>query len=988
MAEEVVSAVLPKTGETVWDSIQRMTEASISMNENYSCFQAKMKTLCALRDDLKDRTSRYMSTKKRTMDNWFHRVRAVETVARKLERRFTEKQESSTWIHVIPRSKLSKELASICLDICELGMEGNQLADTLVRKVVERVVKMTTPDISYIPTLQGVLDKILQDLPNEDLKAIRVLGMLGAGKTTILQNLNNHEKVASMYERVIWVTVSGEENNKENLSTEMLQHVIAERLMVETEGIKDVSKIAMRIKEELEAVKYLLLLDDVKAELDLDMIGIPSGAKGSKIVMTTKYRHVRLPSCSNIEVKKLSQSESWNMFDRLLALPNDIKNKAQLQRTTFKAVSLCGGHPLMIKMAARIFKAIEKSEINEISWSDGLQMLRRWPEKGNNDPMKDLLKFCCDHLNVEQKPCFLYSALYPEDTEISTERLLDCWAAENFLKSGYGTKVGGRNILRHLKNVILLEEGESGQHVRMHKLIRATALNILSEEMKDRCLVKTSDATQKVNVVAPKRACVDLWTDKEWISLANNSLDRFPDAPHSSQLSTLFVQKYSKHKKIPDSFFQHMCSLLVLDLYMTEIVALPSSINHLSNLKVLYLNGCTVLKELPGFIGQLKSLEVLDIRGTGVAKLPYEIEGLTQMRRLLVSFTMSTKDNNDVIFKLQGLEDLIIDVDSEMEDWCNDLIEDVVEKVSTLPMLISFQFRFHNRVIDIIQVVDDTMKIYVPKEHHLRSFLERRKDLETRSFQVYIGYFMAHGPEIPEFYRYDRYVKYHNGMGQDDVINEVLTKVHAFELTNHNDINYLSRNVIKSMENVQGCLIQSCNQMKTIVNWSHTYDLSLWPNMERLDAKYMPKLETFLMGHVQLGSLSKLKTLVLSKCPMMTVVFCNVVAQHLLELQYLEVEDCWKVEEIVMCSKDIGPCAFPKLNTLILCNMLSLQKICSCTSLEILRIHNCPSLKELPFDSNNIMQLQSVEVEEEWWETLKWPDSYVKEQLSRRCFFR
>lgn len=986
-----MAVTLSKTGDTIWDSIQRITEASISMNENHSRYEAKMKTLCAVKDDLKDKTSKYKSTKKRTMDDWFHRVMVVEKLAQELKKRFTEKQESSTWFHVYPRSKLSKQMASLLSEISELITEGNQLGDTLVHKVPDRVVKLTTSDISYIPTLQGVLDKILQDLANDDLKAIRILGMLGAGKTTIMQNLNNHEKVASMFERVIWVTVSGEENNKENLSIEILQHVIVERLVMEIEGVTEVAKVARRIKEELDDVKYLLLFDDVKAELDLDMIGIPQGAKGSKIVMTTKYRHVRLPSCSNIEVKKLSQSESWNMFHRLLALPDDVKDKPQLERTAHKAVSLCGGHPLMIKMAARIFKAIEKHELNEISWSDGLQTLRRWPEKGNNEPMRDLLKFCCDHLNLEQKPCFLYSALYPEDAEISTEGLLNCWEAENFLKSGDDSKVGGRNILRYLKNVILLEEGTTGQYVRMHKLIRATALNLLSEEKKDRCLVKTTEALQKLNNVMPKRQCVDPWVDMEWISLANNSLATLPDAPHSSQLSTLFVQKYSKHKKIPDSFFQHMCSLLVLDLYMTEIMTLPSSIYMLSNLKVLYLNGCTVLKELPSLIVQLKSLEVLDIRGSGVSRLPHEMEDLTRMRRLLLSFTMSTQDNFDAIFRLSGLEELIIDVDSEMEDWCSNLIEDVVEKVSKLSRLISFQFCLHNnRVIDVIQVVDDTVKIYLPNEHHLRSFLTRRQDLEAHSFQVYIGCFMSCGPEIPEFYRYDKYVKYCSGIGESDMINTVLSKVHAFELINHNDIEYLSSNVIENMEYVQGCLIKSCNKMRRIVGDDRTHDRTLLPNLERLDAKYMPKLEKIWEGRMQLGSLSKLKTLVLFKCPMMTTVICSVIVAQLQELQYLEVQDCCRVEEIVTYSQDASPYVIPKLSTLILCKMPRLRKISSrldWTSLESLKIHDCPTLKELPFGCNSAMKLQSIEVDKDWWEALGWPDSRLKERLDKCSFY-
>lgn len=250
---------------------------------------------------------------------------------------------------------------------------------------------------------------------------------------------------------------------------------------------------------------------------------------------------------------------------------------------------------------------------------------------------------------------------------------------------------------------------------------------------------------------------------------------------------------------------------------------------------------------------------------------------------------------------------------------------------------------------------------------------------------------MSGGPQIPEFYRYDRYVKYHSGRGQISAFNKVLNKVHAFELINHNDIEYLSSNVLESMDCVQGCLIQSCKKMRTIVGDYHTRDRTLLPNLERLDAKDMPRLEKILKGHEQLGSFSKLKTLVLQNCPMMTVVFCNVIVQQLGELQYLEVQDCCRVEHIVMDSHDVSPYVIPKLSTLILCNMPSLRKICSkldWSSLETLKIQECVTLKELPFDRNSVVKLKKIEVDVDWWEALHWPDSKVKERLGSCCFFR
>ncbi|KAI3755092.1 hypothetical protein L1987_54886 [Smallanthus sonchifolius] len=629
--KQVVEAVVPKAVETAWDS----TEASICMDKNHSNFTEKIKTLCAVRDDLKDRTTKYKSTMKRTMDDWFQRVNNVEMRAQELESCFSAIKDTSAWIHVFSRTKLSRKMTSMCSDIDQLVMESNQLWDTLVHKVAER------------------------------------------------------------------------------------------------------------------------------AEPDLDMIGIPEGAKGSKIVMTTKFKNVMLPLCYNIEVEKLSPLDSWNMFHELLALPKDVKEKPQLERIARKALEICDGLPLMIKMAARVFKAIEKREHSAISWSDGLQTFKRWPEKRENNMMKNLLKFCCDHLDHEQKPCFLYSALHPEDTEISM------------------------------------------------------------------------------------------------------------------------------------------------------------------------------------------------------------------------------KANYDVIFKLSGLEELIIDVDSEVQK-CSTLIDDLVQKVSTLPSVFTFQLCLLDKVIDVIQVVDDTVKIYLPTQHHMSSFLERRQDLETHSFQVFIGCFISHGIEIPEFHRYDRYAKYYNGRGYNDVINKVLHKVQAFELNSHNDIEHLSGNAIENMDNVKGCLIESCHNMRAIVVDDGTLHRSLLPNMERLDAKNLPKLENIWEGQVPLGSLSKLKTLVLVKCPKLT----DVIVHQLPELQHLEIQDCGMIKDIVTCSQDATPYVIPKLTTLIFCEMPSLRKICPTlvsTSLRTLKIHDCPALKEFPFNNNSAMTLQKIEIEKKWWEALRWPDSEFKEQLESFC---
>lgn len=89
-----------------------------------------------------------------------------------------------------------------------------------------------------------------------------------------------------------------------------------------------------------------------------------------------------------------------------------------------QVVQYCGGLLFVIKLVAGAFKMRDTHEL----WSDGFNNLRKWPEKGDNTmkEMYKLLNFCCDYLEGVQKDCFNYSEIYPEDSDIHIDCLLDC----------------------------------------------------------------------------------------------------------------------------------------------------------------------------------------------------------------------------------------------------------------------------------------------------------------------------------------------------------------------------------------------------------------------------------------------------------------------------------------------------------------------------------------------------------------------------------
>lgn len=168
-----------------------------------------------------------------------------------------------------------------------------------------------------------------------------------------------------------------------------------------------------------------------------------------------------------------------------------------------------------------------------------------------------------------------------------------------------------------------LKEGESENHVTMHKFIRQVALYIAEGDRECKYMVETSKGLRE----PPK---VESWTEKNRISFGDNKLRQLPDSPKCSKLSTLFLQKNSSLKTIPQSFFVHMVKLQVLDVSHTGIEELPSSLSMLIGLKVLYLNNCKNLVELPSHVVEaLTHLEALDILGSGVNGIPSHIEKLT-----------------------------------------------------------------------------------------------------------------------------------------------------------------------------------------------------------------------------------------------------------------------------------------------------------------------------------------------------------------------
>ncbi|KAK2999223.1 hypothetical protein RJ639_023578 [Escallonia herrerae] len=425
-AVSAIAAVVPEVKST-WANFMSKYRSSKSTKEINDALNATMGVLRAKMADYQNEVHRHKSKiPSETYNQWICRVIEIEEQVKFLASKYEKKRKKSAFC-LLPHTDLSKKMKKKDVEAAKLLEESEKLGDfMLVDQPPDAVVKMRTPKVENYPALQGPLEEILKLLKNDKIKGVGIRGMVGIGKTTIMKNLNNHEEIST-------------EGSLENLSREHIQQAIVERLELDIPGSSDADRVARSISKELRVKKYLLLLDDVKKDVDLEELGIPDGKFGSKLVLTTRLGYV----CSSmvnrvVNVKNLSQEEAWKMFQDTLERP-DLMGNPQIERLAWQVVKLCGGLPLVIKMVGSAFKIKKGNE----SWAHGLNNLRKWPEKehGGMREMYKMLKFCYDSL-----------------TGVSTE------------------------------------------HVRMHKCIRQMALNILSDIGDRKYMVKARDSQRNPEI--------------------------------------------------------------------------------------------------------------------------------------------------------------------------------------------------------------------------------------------------------------------------------------------------------------------------------------------------------------------------------------------------------------------------------------------------------------------------------------------------------
>ncbi|XP_071935671.1 putative disease resistance protein RGA3 [Coffea arabica] len=459
------------------------------------------------------------------------------------------------------------------------------------------------------------LVETLLSLSEQPVSVIPIRGMGGLGKTTLAQSVYNNRQVDSHFEKKIWVCVS------DNFEVTRLLKMILESLTERNDGMTSRDVIVRKIREQLVGKRYLLVLDDVWTEsltLWEDFLHSLRGlnaTNGNWCVVTTRQQQTAsiLATHDPYVLEKLSDDDCWSILTKKAIEGGEIPEQLQVMKK--EIIKKCGGLPLAASVMGGVLRMKRKEE-----WQLILKnKLSNF--SGDEDGVMEILKLSFDNLpSPAIKKCFAYCSIFPEDTEMKRDMLIELWMAEGFLQVDLKNKTMeeiGEYYLEILLQSSLLEEirDDVGRYYKMHDMVHDVAKSIMSKSTRFinsgtgsgdysnqvRCLVIDSFGEGTINLLDSR----------------------------SNLLHTLFLSQGS----LSDDMLMKLKNLHVLNLSGEENQNLPISIGKLRHLR--YINFERSRSEtLPESVCKLYNLQTLRLNSHFLKVLPKGMCDLISLRHL------------------------------------------------------------------------------------------------------------------------------------------------------------------------------------------------------------------------------------------------------------------------------------------------------------------------------------------------------------------
>ncbi|KAF7850962.1 hypothetical protein BT93_L4819 [Corymbia citriodora subsp. variegata] len=551
---------------------------------------------------------------------------------------------------------------------------GKQLANRLQ----DKPISTTHLTEDYFVGRDDKKMEILELLTREEddrtcanMKVIPIVGMPGLGKTALAQQVFNDAKVISYFDTKAWACVS------DVFDTLAITKSILQKTdyTLSCEN-KDLDWLQGKLKQNLSGKRFLVVLDDVWNENYGNWTTLlkpfHSGAKGSKIIITTRNCHVaQIAGAQPYILKELSQDACVSLFAFHAFGVGNFDDHPFLEALGLKIVEKCKGLPLAVKTLAGLLR----TRVSTHEWKTILNS-KIWDLPKND--ILPALKLSYLHLPSNLRRCFAYCAIFPKDYEIQRDKLIHWWIAEGLVegKEAKNQWNVGLNYFNELVNRSLFQKSSSnGSRFLMHDLVNDLAKLVAGASHYSSGEFELVDDHNNASLVRHASFLPSKFIIPERLKIYHRMqglrsfilLKKQFHASHVSQkvlcdlllrLKYLRVLSLSGHyiSEVPDCIGS-LRHLRHLDLSHTSIKKLPMSIVALHNLEALMLQGCHMLIELPEGIEKLINLRFLDITDTlSLRAMPLNIGNLLGLE-ILSKFVVGT-ENGSRLNELKNLKNL------------------------------------------------------------------------------------------------------------------------------------------------------------------------------------------------------------------------------------------------------------------------------------------------------------------------------------------
>ncbi|XP_065849458.1 uncharacterized protein [Euphorbia lathyris] len=729
-----------------------------------------------------------------------------------------------------------------------------------------------------LPSRVLILNQIMDALRDPTLNMLGVYGMGGIGKTTLAKEVQGKALAEALFETVVVVTVS---------QTPELRRIQAE--ISDFLGLKfDVEELpgrASRLRNRLENSKVLVILDDLWQKLDLNAIGIPYGdaSKGCKIILTSRNMDLlssEMRAQKLFSLEALKEEETWKLFEMSVAEAKDAKFHA----IATKIAKKCAGLPLLIQLVATDLQNKDSYE-----WNDKLSQLSTFGDEEIYGRVYKVLESSFESLpGEEMKSFFLLCALFGQ-SNIRIQYLLIHSMGLGLFKH-IRTIEGGRDkvltLINKLKAKSLLLDGDMVGFVKMHDVVRDTALSIAS---------RVQHAFIGIGEVRlrdwPNQDCTR-------ISLPYSDARELPvdlNCPEA-ELFLLFTEDLCL--KVPHSFFERIQNLKVVHFSGMRLVPLPSSIGSLAKLQALCLHKCRL--DNVATIGKMKQLELLSFADSDIVELPKEIEALTQLKQLdLRNCSNLQVIPENVLSKLSSLEELYM-LNSFVR-WNANGNARLVE-LESLPNLSTLE----------IQIVNSKS---IPQGCRFFDGL--------RSYKISIGDRWGNWEGNDERSRKLK-LKLDAGIHLEDGIEVLLRGIQDLSLSEAMGIESLLYDLDREgFPQLKHLRIEYDSSIQHLIKSTMQPYCHAFPILESLYLRRLMCLEKMCHGQLEMGCFGELRILKMERCDKLKSLFSFSSAKCLLQLREIDVAFCENLEAIVCEGSEGEDC----INEVIEFNQLSSLKL-------------------------------------------------------------